>query len=295
MENKIIKTKAPLRISFAGGGTDVEPYLADYGSYVLSAAINLYSRAICPCENTGLAIEKMLSEISDKGKVKILSDVYPEAGLGGSASCFVAGLKAIYPQLDNSQLAKLAFYLERKVMNNAGGMQDQICAAYGGLLFITLEGEHIGVEKLETENNFGKYLVLISVGKRVVPGDDIIKDQLRCYNVKALHRNKQLARLMKECLVQKNYLEFGGLLDEAWQCKKQQSCLVSNNDIDMLYQKLLALGAIGGVLAGAGAGGYMIVMEHPNKEGELRQNLVQQNIMYHNVVFDTLGARIVEA
>jgi D-glycero-alpha-D-manno-heptose-7-phosphate kinase len=232
--------------------------------------------------------------MSDRGKVKILSDVVPEAGLGGSASCFVAGLKAIYPQLDNSQLAKLAFYLERKVMNNAGGMQDQICASYGGLLFMTLEGEHIGIEKVEIEESFSKYLILIFVGNRVVPGNDVIQDQLRCYNVKALHRNKQLARLMKECLVQKNYIEFGKLLNEAWQCKKDQSCLVSNDNIDMLYKKLLGLGAIGGVLTGAGAGGYMLVMEHPDKEGELRQNLVQQNIAYHNVEFDTLGARIVE-
>lgn len=290
----VIKTKAPLRISFAGGGTDIEPYLSDYGSYVLSAAINLYSRAIYPCENSGLAIEDILSGIAGRGKVKLLSDVEAEAGLGGSASLYVAGLKAIYPQLDKAQLASLAFYLERSVQGIKGGLQDQICASHGGFLFITLEGEAINLENLSTTDGFNKFLVLVNVGKRQKSGNEIIEDQLRCYDVKVLHRQKQLARLMKESFLKKQYIEFGQLLDEAWQTKKKQSCLVSFPQLDELYQKFLSIGCIGGVLSGAGAGGNMLLMEHPDKEGELRQNLIKEGISYHNVEYDILGARIIE-
>ncbi len=291
---EVIKTKAPIRINFSGGGTDISPYLEDYGSYVLSAAINLYARAVCPSEEKPTqGIEQMLSYMSDKGSVKILSDVHPMGGLGTSASCFVAGLKAIYPQLDKPQLAQLAFYLERKVMNVAGGIQDQYCASHGGLLFMIFENGNYTVERLDTTSGFNKYLVLIYTGKREVPGHQIIQDQLTRYNVKALHRQKQLARLMKDCLTQKNYVDFGKYLDEAWQMKKEQSPLVSTKKIDSLYQKCLTLGAIGGILTGAGAGGYMLLMEHPEREGELRQNLLAHNINYHNVEFDNEGVRIV--
>lgn len=295
MEKVIIKTRAPLRISFAGGGTDIEPYLSDYGSYVLSAAINLYARAFYPVDDKPiLDIEQILTEISGKQAIKILSDAYPMSGMGSSASCFVAGLKAIYSQLNKDQLAQLAFYLERKVMNIRGGIQDQYCAAHGGFLFMIFEENHISIERLNTTDNFNRYLILVYAGKRELSGNEIIKAQLCHYNVKALHRQKQIARLMKDCLAEKRYIEFGNLLNEAWHCKKEQSSIISTSTIDDLYNQCLNLGAIGGTLTGAGAGGYMLLMEHPEKEGELRQNLLTHGINYHNVEWDYEGVRIIE-
>lgn len=289
---KIIKAKAPLRVSFAGGGTDIEPYLSDYGSYVLSGAINLYSRAMFPGHTPDNDIEKILSSMTDGKPIQILSDVVPEAGLGGSASCYIAGMKCLYPQLNNDQIIYLAYFLERKVQGIKGGIQDQICAALGGLLFITMEHNHLGIERLENIDQLEKYLVMVNTGPRLKSGNEIIEDQLRCYNVKALHRQKQIARLMKEAFIAKDFINFGLLLKESWEVKKEQSCLVSDERIENLYTLSLECGAIGGVLTGAGAGGYFLLMEHPDKEGELRQNLVKHEIAYHNVVFDHIGARI---
>ena len=289
-----VKTKAPLRISFAGGGTDIEPYLSDYGAYVLSAAINLYIRAIYPAESNGSVLEEVLSNLTIWGKVRIIGDVEPELGLGGSASAYVAGVKAIYPQLDQEQVAKLAFYLERKVQGIKGGIQDQICASFGGFLFITLENGVIRLEKLPIDKDFNRFLLLVKVGDRGHSGNEVIEDQLRCYDVKVLHRQKQLARLMRDCLVKEQYLDFGKLLDETWQLKKKQSCLVTTPSIDEQYAKFLSMGAVSGVICGAGAGGSMLLMEHPEREGELRENLVKAGVAYRNVEFDTLGARVIE-
>ena len=289
---KILKAKAPHRISFAGGGTDIEPYLSDYGSYVLAAAINLYSRAFYPYPSHGTAIESILTAIAGKGEVAIFSDIEIELGLGGSASCFVAGVKSIFPQLDKEQIVRLAFYLERKVMGVKGGIQDQVCASYGGCLFMVFEGEDINLETIQLNDPFNRFLVMINMGKRKHSGNEIIEDQLRCYDVKVLHRQKQLARLMKEALVKKDYVAFGHLLDESWQTKKKQSCLITTPEIDNMYDKLLSIGSIGGVLTGAGAGGCVLIMEHPEKEGELRYNLVKENILYRNVEIDTLGVSL---
>ena len=84
---KVMRAKAPLRINFAGGGTDCEPYVSDYGSYILSAAIKMYSTVVLDGFYVPkLPIEILLSEISSRS-VHILSDVPKTSGLGGSGSC----------------------------------------------------------------------------------------------------------------------------------------------------------------------------------------------------------------
>lgn len=285
----LIRSRAPVRINFAGGGTDVEPYVSDYGSYILSAAVKLYCRATC---DTGYkpktVIETMLSEIAGS-PIKIMTDIYPASGLGSSASCFVAGLKFIFPQLQKKQLAQLAFYLERKVMKIAGGNQDQYCAAYGGILFIISEGNKVEVNQLAIPSKLAQYLVLIYTGARVADGKDIIEDQSARSNIKELHHQKQLAKEMRDSILKPDYISFGKLLDEAWLTKRKLSSLVSTPAIDELHDKCLTMGAVGSCIMGAGSGGYMLAMEHPEREGELRQNLVTANISYWNIEFDTEG------
>ena len=291
----IIKAKAPLRINFAGGGTDVEPYASDYGGFILSAAVNLYGRATC-----GLSeyvpkneVERILTDIRGNS-VKVTSDVYIDSGLGGSSACIVAGLKTMYPELDKEQIARMAFYLERNSMSIAGGIQDQYCAAYGGLLYLTVTGEKTYLETLQWPDIFSRLLVLVYTGKREVTGADIVKEQMAHYNVKAFHQQKQTAIDMKESILQSRIKEFGELLHQAWAVKCQMSSLVSNPRIDEVNQYCLANGALGGCIMGAGAGGYMLFMEHPEQEGELRKALIDKEINYLNIELDREGVRLME-
>lgn len=286
------RAKAPLRINFAGGGTDMEPYINDYGSYILSASIKLYARAIYSMNyQPQIEIEQILTQMIGRGGVKLINDVHPTSGLGASASSFVAGLKAIYPTLNKDEIAQLAFYLERKVMQIAGGKQDQYCAAYGGLLFISFEGTGVEIKTLDIPDELVRLLVLIYTGKRTNSGDEIIQDQLDRYNVKAFHHQKQITKSMRDSLLSNDIQAFALLLNEAWKCKCEFSSLVSNSEIDGLYEKCLSLGAIAGSIMGAGAGGYMLFIENPEAEGELRKNLIENHIPYQNIEVDTTGVQ----
>lgn len=287
-----VYSRAPLRLSFAGGGTDVEPYVSDYGGYILSAAIKLYSRAIYGLQHTPEnEIEKLLSEISGKD-LKILTDVHEASGLGGSSTCFVAGLKAAYPELQREQIARLAFYLERNVMKIPGGLQDQYCATYGGMLFMTIEGRTVYLDEMELPETVARLLLLVYTGARKVSGDRIIEDQAAYYNVKALHHQKQIAREMRDSLLALDLITFGQHLAASWEAKCEASSLVSTSEIEELYSYCQSNGAIGGCLMGAGAGGYMLIMEHPDSEGMVRQALVRKDIAYTNIELDVEGAKI---
>ncbi len=289
----IVRTKAPMRLNFAGGGCDLEPYVSDYGAYVLSAAIKYYARAIrLPEYVPANELETLLSRMAGSEYIKIINDVPAMAGIGGSASCFVAGIKAIYPTLNQEQMAQLAFYLEREVMGVNGGIQDQYCAVYGGLLYLIVQGRKVEISKLNIPAGLADLLVMIYVGKREHKGDEIIKDQFTRNNIKALHRQKTLAKIMRDALIGNNFVEFGKLLDESWRVKKEFSPLVSNVEIDSLYDKCLNIGASGGCIMGAGGGGYLLIMENPQAPGELRYNLVNNNIAYSNIEFDTQGVQL---
>ena len=290
-----MRAKAPLRITFAGGGTDIEPYISDYGSYVLSAAIRLYARATYSMNyQPQNEVERILAEMAGKGGIRIINDSHPASGLGASASSFVAGLKALYPTLSKDQIAQLAFYLERKVMQIPGGKQDQYCAAHGGVLFMTFEGQGVETTALDMPDGLVRLLLLIYTGERGKSGDEILDDQMKRYNVRALHHQKQIAKSMRDSLLQTDIKGFGKLLHEAWQCKREFTPLVSNDRVEDLYAKCLSLGAIAGSIMGAGAGGYMLLMENPETEGELRNNLIKNKIPYQNIELDTVGVQEVE-
>ena len=282
-------TRAPLRISFAGGGTDVEPYRSDYGSHVLSAAIRMYAYAIKSGKAGQDNLEVLLERMSGARGIHISSDVHPGSGLGGSASALIAGLNLVFASITKDHLVNLAWFTERHIMNIAGGNQDFYCAAHGGVQFISSEGVQVEVSKLTAPDGLFDLLLLVHAGLRVKEGSNIIQEQVANYNVKALHRQKQLAREMRGALHQANLLAFGELLEEAWRCKKEMCQAVSTPSVDELHDRALGLGALAAQLMGAGGGGYMLVMEHPSRRGELREQLIKAGIPYHNVDVDLAG------
>ena len=286
-----IITKAPLRVSFAGGGTDIEPYCSEYGGIVLNAAIKLYAQAFYPSESVVPSeMEQIIYDYLDTGAMVKLTNGAPQmSGLGGSAACFVAGIKAVRPDLGKEEIAKLAFYLERNVMGVAGGKQDQYTSAYGGLNYMEFHHDGVNIERLKTPQRLEELLLLVYMGKRMEMGDDIITDQMIRLNLKSFHRQKAIAVAMKEALGIANLVAFGKLLNEAWYEKLNYSPYISTPEINAFYTEAKIAGAIGGKLTGAGGGGYMLLMEHPNKPKAVRDYLTHRKIPYHNVKFDTEG------
>ena len=289
----MVKTRAPLRISFAGGGTDIEPYASEHGGCVLSAAIQMYTYAEYPIYNP--SPNKIESTITDYFNVKglrIISQAPSMSGLGGSASCFVAGIKAIRPDLEGKEIAELAFHLERNVMDVRGGKQDQYASALGGLNFLEFNSHGVDVESLHIPTGLEDLLFLVYMGKRNHSGHDIIKDQMARNNQANFKFQKQIVESMRLSLKANNLRVCGLLIEMAWQSKMQFSPFITTDAINELHDNYLKNGAIAGKLTGAGGGGYMLLMEDPEKRGQLKNylgNTEFHRVKFHRAEFNTEG------
>ncbi|MBA7655069.1 D-glycero-alpha-D-manno-heptose 7-phosphate kinase [subsurface metagenome] len=287
-----MKTKAPCRISFAGGGTDIQDYCSRYGGCCLAASIARYCYATYGEVNPrpSLMEKEITRYFNADDKLKISSSLPPMSGLGGSASACVAGIKAVAPDLDWRKIAETAYDIERRRMNILGGYQDQIEAAFGGLLYLEFgEGMRARIERLEIPDGLEELLMLVYMGDRKNPGHDVIRDQLRRFNKRALDMTKEIANEMRRCIHNRRlFRDFGRLMEEAWQVKREFSPLVTNPKIDEFHDWALKNGAIAFKLCGAGSGGYALLMEDPERKGMLTRALVN----YEPVEFDRKGVRL---
>jgi len=219
----IIQSRAPLRISFAGGGTDISPYCEKYGGCALNATINKYAWATLKLrKDKEIHIEsydfkqnlvfKSIREIRYDGKLDLIKavvknmphiktginvflrcDVIPKSGLGSSAAAFVAMIGAFNyllgeERLGNYEIAELAYDLERNKLGNKGGRQDQYASVFGGINFIEFEGNDFArVNPIRVLRDhvleLEKNLVLVNIGEREKSGD-IILDQVHRFKDK---------------------------------------------------------------------------------------------------------------
>lgn len=209
----IIRSKAPVRLSFAGGGTDVSPFCEEYGGCVVNATITKYIWSTLNINsNKGIILEsqdynkklrfrsiqemrydgqldliksviKNFSDIDNNLHVFIRSDVPPKSGLGSSASAFVSLIGLFnhhreHRRITDYEIAELAYKLEREELKNPGGRQDQYASVFGGLNFIEFKGnDFIRVNPLRIKNDtlleLEKHLVLVNLGERKKSGDII--------------------------------------------------------------------------------------------------------------------------
>lgn len=209
---RVIRAKAPLRVSFAGGGTDVPPFPAREGGLVLSATVNRYAYgALRPRADAQITVESVDfgmtmnygtdDELAFDGKLDLVkaairklgrggydlflhSNAPPGSGLGSSSAVMVAliGLLREYHRepLTDYETAQLAFELERVDLGIKGGLQDQYASTFGGFNLIEFEAERVIVNPLripadvmhELEHN----MLLCYTGKTRA-SDRIIEDQ----------------------------------------------------------------------------------------------------------------------
>jgi D-glycero-alpha-D-manno-heptose-7-phosphate kinase len=300
----LIRSKAPLRLSFGGGGTDVPPYPQEHGGVVLSATINKYAFGTLEVGSEDAftvesldydvvakyhteqdlafdgkldlvkaVVRRLLKDQPNRGlKLFLHSDAPPGSGLGSSSTLVVAliGLFKHWLRLPltDYEIAELAYQIERKDLGIKGGMQDQYAAAFGGFNFIEFLGSTVVVNPLSVDldslNELEYNLLLVYTGHARV-SDHILDRQIQSYVqeqggvMAALDHLKAITVEMKKCLLKGRLNEFGALLDEEWRNKKQLDAEISNPRIDELYQAACREGALGGKLAGAGAGGYLLL------------------------------------
>jgi len=297
----LIIVQTPLRISFFGGGTDFRAFITQEGGCVLSSAIDKYifvtiKKRFDSKLRIGYTQTEMVDEIDqidhelireslrltriDRGvEITTMGDIPSEgSGLGSSSTVTVGALHAMYAYLGEmvpaERLAREACMIEIETLNKPIGIQDQYIAAYGGLRFFEfLPNGQVTVEKIELtseakralNNNFMLFFTGISRNSSSVLTEQVnnLKDRLG-----ELREIKDMACEARCAVERENFDELGILLHQSWELKKRLAGTISNGRINEMYETARRAGAIGGKIAGAGGGGFLLLhvpFEHQNR------------------------------
>lgn len=297
--------RTPYRISFFGGGTDYPGWYRQHGGAVLAATIDKYCYLTCrylppffehririvyrkieTCrrvdEITHPTVRETLRYLQiDRGvELHHDGDLPARSGMGSSSAftvCLLNALHALRGEMATKhQLAREALHVEQEVLNETVGSQDQVMAAYGGLRHVRFhtDGEIEAAPLVLPPGRLAElksHLLLIYTGIARTAAD-----VARSYVVGIETRRRQL-RIMKELVDESievltggvNLLPFGELMHEAWQAKRSLSPVVSNPEIDDLYDRAIAAGALGGKLTGAGGGGFLLLFAPPDRHPDV--------------------------
>ena len=330
-----IRAKSPLRISFAGGGTDVSPYMDERGGVVLSATIDKYAYGTLrvtgdpeitvqsfdydtiakyvvdePLKYDGNLdlVKAVINRLNYQGQRHGLefylhNDAPPGSGLGGSSAMVVAlvGLFRHWRHLPLApyEVADLAHQIERIDLGLSGGKQDQFATVFGGFNFIEFHKHSTIVNPLRIDPdvlNELDYNLLLCYTGHTRTSDPIIDTQIRNYKeghvdaVAAMDRLKELTILLKNALLRGRLDDFGALLHDAWLSKRQMSTLISTPALDELYDAARAAGALGGKIAGAGGGGFLLLYCPKAAQAAVREAL--RDLQSLDFRLDWSGARI---
>ncbi len=326
--SKHYKAKAPMRIGFFGGGTDVSPYPERYGGKVLNCTIDKYVRCMLrPTDQPGVTIRSLdLQTISrsvagreweghlplpqavlnahpeiDGVEIVMFSDVPPGSGLGSSSALVVAMLKLLDAAfglgLDSHELARLAYRIEREDLGISGGWQDQYAAAFGGMNVYHFNGDSTIVEPVVTGAaallELEASLVIGFVSDRAMLTRSVVDDQVRRLNegdtLRYHHETKAFVDEAVKLLRAMRIPDFGRLLHDAWEVKKSFSPHIASPLVDHVYTLAREHGAWGGKLSGAGGGGFMCFCCPFERRLELEDALTNAGVRMRPFSFTSTG------
>ena len=324
----MVISKTPFRVSFFGGGTDYPVWYKKNGGQVLSTTIDKYCyitlRYLPPFfpykhrivysktetvndinEILHPAVRAILNFLKiDKGlEIHHDGDLPSRTGMGSSSAFTVGLLNSLYAlkgiMASKDRLAKEAIFIERDILKESVGSQDQVAVAYGGFNKITFAGnDEIKVKPITlTEariKELESHLVLYFTGFSRY-ASKVAKAQIK----KTPDRKRELTLMYQmvdeaiNILNNKNrsISEFGKLLNETWQLKKSLTNKISTPEIDNIYQRALEVGAVGGKLLGAGGGGFMLLFVPPEKQKKLREEF--KNLLEVKFNFEKGGSQII--
>jgi D-glycero-alpha-D-manno-heptose-7-phosphate kinase len=304
----MIISRAPVRISFFGGGTDYPDYFLREGGAVLATAIDKFSyvtaspfpsRLFDYCIRISYRKVEVVKEARQiehnvfRECLQLLgferdlelhncADLPAFTGLGSSSAFTVSLLHALHTAkgefLRPAELAYEAIHVERHILKDNVGCQDQVLAAFGGFNLVEFRTERdILVNRVpippQRLSEFEQHLFLVFTGI-TRKASEVVAHQLKRVdqNLPALRSMRAMVHEGFDLLVgNKPLREFGELLDRAWQAKRTLDTVISNPEIDEIYQAGIAAGAWGGKLLGAGGGGFMLFFAPPAAHPKLEQ------------------------
>lgn len=325
----MILARAPLRIALGGGGTDLPSYYREHGGFVLAAAIDKYVY-VCvnrPASDDLIRLKYSRSEeVSDLSEIQhdlvrpalrhlgiernieiaSMADVPAGTGLGSSGSYLVALLAALHEVLRRriapQELAELAVYLEMEIAGHACGKQDQYMASFGGVTCLDIAQDGtvsvspapISVSTLEELQ--GRLMLLFTGVSR--EADVILAEQRRDSErgdarvLESLRHTKEIGAKIYAALHTGRLDDFGQLMHEHWETKKRRSTRISDHQVDRWYDIARRAGALGGKVAGAGGGGFLMLYCPEGTKRRVREALATEGLREMPFAFDHQGAKI---
>lgn len=322
----MIITQTPFRMSFFGGGTDLESYFKEYKGAVISTTFDKYCyvnvrhlpRFFDYSTELSYSKTERVTSIDDiqhpaiRNAMKMLkmeeirltyeADLPARSGLGTSSSFAVGMLNAFYAlkgiYADKKKLADEAIYLERVLCNEAGGWQDQIAASFGGFNRIDFSEDGYEVSPLiispKRKRTLNENLMMFFTGFTRFSSDVQKANALdKKDKVKQLQEMYSLVSEAQSVLTDGNrdLNDFGKLLDVTWKLKRSTGSAVTTSSIDVLYDKGIKAGALGGKLLGAGGGGFLVFYVHKEKQPSVREAM--KGLPYIPFEFENGGTRVI--
>ena len=334
-----------MRISFGGGGTELSPYVDQYGGAVISAAIGIYahaylkidpkeSRVTVASQESGVVSSIQIDDkwnlasidpslrlsaaclqyFSENLKLEIPSGLSlttgSEApigsGLGASSVLTVSIVNALQHffklHWKKNDIAEQAHYIERNILQLSGGLQDHYPAIYGGLNYIDFDtSRRASIQPINLtpqEVSFLESSLLLVYSGQSRESSKIIDLQTKevgkhnSSTIEAFHEIKLIADEMRKALAKMDLENFGKLLARSWEIKKTTSDLITNSNIDSIYNKVLLQGAYGGKISGAGGGGFFIFIVPPERKILIAKSILSKENTIFPSNIATFGAQI---
>lgn len=327
----MIVSRTPVRLSFFGGGTDYKEYYRRKGGAVLGTTIDKYvyvsisrispffeyrirvgySKAelvnsvddiIHPSVRECLRFKKMDGNLD----IHIFADLPAKTGLGSSSAFTVGFLNALYALdgkvVSKQQLAEEAIYIEQELIKENVGSQDQVHAAFGGINVVRFSSSSIQVNPLVIDDEKRDLLensLMVFFTGLTRHAHEVVKEQIEktvsTTNDEYLDVMHQMVdeavKVCSDCKPDELLQELGKMMNKGWSLKKSLSSKITNSLIDDAYLRALKAGAYGGKLSGAGGGGFLTLLVHPDLQEKVRMAL--SDLLEVKLKLDDMGSSII--
>jgi D-glycero-alpha-D-manno-heptose-7-phosphate kinase len=323
----IVVTRTPLRISFAGGGTDMPEFYRIDGGAVLSAAVDKYVYVTVKRHselfnepirinysrseqvNTIAEIENNIAreclkflKIDPPIYISTVADMPASTGMGGSSAFAVGLLNALHAfrgeRVTAGQLADEACHIEMDVLGEPIGKQDQYAAAFGGLNLLRFGRDgRVTVEPQPVVNGAVSYLfsnIMMFWTGHQRPAASVLTEQKAntAQNLEVLQRMRNDAYELRALCsgAQINLDQLGQALHRGWILKRRLASKITSSEIDRNYERAMEAGAEGGKLCGAGGGGFLMFIVKPEKRDLVRRALAHLPLV--SLGYEVHGSRV---
>jgi D-glycero-alpha-D-manno-heptose-7-phosphate kinase len=329
VDRNSVVSRTPFRVTFAGGGTDLPEYYREFGpGACVAGAIDkgIYVMVVENFSPDEIRVSYRITEDAKRNIDEVAHPTIREAmrllripsgvqvitatqmpsrgtGIGSSSSCAVGALNALHTwkgdRVGPRQLAAEAVRIEREILKEPGGIQDQYAAAFGGLNLIEVQRDGtVSVHSLKIDHEglaeLNESLMLFFTGIERSSGSIHTSQVARVADhLDEYHRMRDLARETARALERIDLPEIGRLMDENWQLKRRLSDGISNPKIDTMYEAARANGAWGGKIMGAGGGGFLFLLVPPGRQVAVRKALEPMGFAQKPIRLDIAGSTIV--